>query len=473
MEIIGRAYEKKIMQACYEVNRPEFVAIYGRRRIGKTYLIKEFFNNRFTFYVSGMANEKTATQLKAFHIALQEHFNGDIPAPSSWLDAFVQLERLLKAAPTNDKKVIFIDELPWFDTPKSGFLSALEHFWNNFASSRPDILLIVCGSATSWIINNLINNYGGLHNRLTAQIALKPFTLRECEDYYTHLGVAFNRYQIAESYMILGGVPYYMSRMDKMFGLNQNIDELFFLKLAKLSGEFDRLYKSLFRHSENHVKIVELLSKKTSGLTRQEIVDVSGFSDGGGLTKVLTELEECDLIARYNDFSKKRNGEYYKLIDFYSLFYIKFIRGNVGRDENFWTNYLLDPAHRAWCGYAFERVCLAHTNQIKEKLGISGIKTNMASWRSAADKPGAQIDLVIDRKDGIVNLCEMKYSMSKFTITENEDAALRRKREVFREETKTKSALHQTMVTTYGIEHNAYRNNIQSEIILDDLFRDA
>jgi AAA+ ATPase superfamily predicted ATPase len=471
MDIIGRKRECEILESCYMANHPDFVAVYGRRRIGKTYLIKEFFNNRFTFYASGMADEKMHTQLQNFYYALQGHFEGDFPAPANWLEAFVQLERLIKAQQTKEKKVVFIDELPWFDTPKSGFLAALEHFWNSFASSRPDILLIVCGSATSWMVSNLIDNYGGLHNRITEQIALQPFTLRECEEYYQSIGIVFNRYQIAESYMILGGVPYYMSRMKSMYGLNQNIDTLLFAKNAALKNEFDRLYHALFRQSENHIKIVRLLSEKTTGLTRQEIIGQSGIPDGGGLTKVLTELEQCGFIERYDDYNKRRNGEYYKLIDFYSLFYFKYIEKNKTRDEHFWTSYLLDPAHRTWCGYAFERVCMAHAAQIKTKLGISGVSTNIYSWRSTDTDPSAQIDMILDRKDGIINLCEIKYSVEKYTLSKRDDEDLLRRRTAFLAETKTKSALHQTMITTYGLQHNAYRNNVQSEITLDDLFQ--
>jgi predicted AAA+ superfamily ATPase len=470
MSIIGRVYEKSVLQSCYESEQPEFVAVYGRRRIGKTYLIKEYFNNHFTFSVSGMADETMHTQLENFHYSLQDYFEGDIPFPKNWLNAFVILERLIKALNTKAKKIIFIDELPWMDTPKSGFLAALEHFWNSFASSRPDILLIVCGSATSWMITNLINNYGGFHNRLTEQIALKPFTLRECEEYFSNNGIVFNRYQIAEAYMILGGVPYYLSQMKRMYGLNQNIDALLFAKNAKLAGEFDRLYNSLFKHSENHIKIVILLSEKTEGLSRQEIIAASGIPDGGGLTKILNELEQCDLIASYRDYNKRRNGEYYKLIDFYSLFYLKFIKSNKQQDENFWTNYMLTPSHRTWCGYAFERVCLAHTKQIKAKLGISGVLSNVFAWRSFDSKPAAQIDMVIDRKDGVINLCEIKYSLNRYALDKADNDDLERKRVAFLAETGTKSALHQTMVTTYGLENNAYRNGIQSEITLDDLF---
>jgi hypothetical protein len=258
--------------------------------------------------------------------------------------------------------------------------------------------------------------------------------------------------------------------MNSKFGLSQNVDLLLFAKGAKLAGEFDRMYKSLFKHSDNHIKVVGLLSDKPSGLSRQEIIDGSDLSDGGGLTKVLQELEECGFISRTRDFSKKRNGEYYRLIDFYSLFYMKYILNRKSDDEHFWTNYLLDPSHKSWCGYAFERLCMDHVGKIKEKLGISGVLTNIYSWRSKESKPGAQIDLVIERKDGVINLCEMKFSMQPYSITAGEDEALHRRREVFRNETGTKSALHQTMVTTYGVKVNAYKNNIQSEVILDDLF---
>jgi AAA+ ATPase superfamily predicted ATPase len=479
MDIIGRNREQRLLQNRDESGRPEFVAIYGRRRVGKTYLVNEQFRGRITFSVTGIADEKKNVQLREFHAALQKYFTGDTPVPQDWFTAFRQLESFLEHDATRGRKILFIDELPWLDTPKSGFLHALEHFWNSFASTRPDIMLIVCGSAASWMIKNLIDNYGGLHDRVTERIVMEPFILHECEKFLSSRGISFNRSQIAEAYMILGGIPFYLDAMDRSLGLNQNIDLLLFEKNAKLDGEFNRLYHSLFRHAENHIRIVDTLARVASGMTRQELSLKSGIADGGGLSKVLSELEACGLISTQFDISKRRNGEYYRLIDFYTLFYFRYLAGTRSRDPHFWTNYLTDPAHYSWCGYAFERLCMAHIPQIKQKLGISGVITQTFAFRSSGEKggsfknpstPGAQIDLVIDRKDDTINLCEAKYSNKPYELLENDVLDLQRKKEVFLRETATRKSLHLTMITAKGLVHNANHNSIQSEVTLDDLF---
>ena len=472
MEIIGRQRERRTLERCERSRKPEFVAVYGRRRVGKTFLITEHFNNRFAFSLTGISNASVKEQLAGFRRALQKHYQGDAPAPDNWFDAFSMLETRISNDPALGKKTIFIDEMPWLDTHKSGFLAALEHFWNSFASRRPDILLIVCGSAASWMIDNLIDSYGGLHNRITETIVMAPFQLNECEQLYRDRGVAFNRRQIAEAYMILGGIPYYLDLMDTAYGLNQNIDLLLFEKNAKLGNEFSRLYNSLFKNADNHMRIVEILAENGVGATRQELSAKSGISDGGGLTKILAELESCGLVGRRKDIRKKRGGEYFILVDFYSLFYFRYIKNRKSSDPHFWTNYLSDPAHRAWCGYAFERLCVAHIERIKQRLGISGVITNEHTFRSSGGThgPGAQIDIVIDRRDDTINLCECKFSNRPYTLTDNDMADLERKKEVFLRETGTKKSIHMTMITMHGLAHNANRNGIQSEITLDDLF---
>ena len=466
MEIIGRVRERRVLTRCELSDKPEFIVVYGRRRIGKTFLITEHFGNRFAFSLTGISNGSMKDQLREFHRALTKSFRGECRMPGDWYEAFSFLEAELERDNTRVKKTIFFDELPWLDTHKSGFLAALEHFWNSYAARRPDIFLIVCGSAASWIINNLIENYGGLHNRVTETIVLEPFTLGECETFYSYKGIAFNRRQIAEAYMILGGIPYYMETLDKMYGLSQNIDLLFYQKNAKLENEFNRLYHSLFRRADNHIAIMETLAKKGPYMTRQELSSASGISDGGGLTKVLSELESCGLIGRVSDFRKNRNGDYFKIIDFYTLYYYKYLEAQKFGDPHFWTNYLTDPSHYAWCGYAFERLCMAHIEQIKQKLGISGVITNVSAFRSRY----AQIDIVIDRRDDTINLCECKFSNKPYVLTDRDAEDLERKKETFLAETRTRKSIHMTMITANGLAHNANRNLIQSEITLDDLF---
>jgi AAA+ ATPase superfamily predicted ATPase len=467
--IIGRAEQKAKLKTYFESENSEFVVVYGRRRVGKTFLVREYFNNAFDFQMTGLANSALKDQLVNFHAALQKYNPLPVPFANTWFQAFQQLIELLEQS-KSERKVVFLDELPWIDTPKSGFLSAFEHFWNDWASARRDILLIVCGSATSWITGKLLNNKGGLHNRITRKMLITPFTLGECEEYLVSKNIYLNRYQIVDSYMILGGIPYYLSLLEKGLSLAQNIDNLFFSESGELRNEFKNLYASLFKNHENYVKVVETLAKKAKGLSRDEILSMSKLSDGGSATRILQELEECRFIRRYNALDKKTRDGIYQLTDFYTLFYVKFIQKNEYNDTHFWSNAVDSPQHRSWSGFAFEQVCLTHIDQIKRKLGITGVQCKSASWRSRTADPGAQIDLLIERKDQIINLCEMKYSTEEFSIDKSYSQTLRNKVSAFREETKTRKAIHLMMVTTYGLKHNEYSGMVQNEIVIDDLF---
>ena len=470
MDIIGRKKEIDDLQTYYDSGKPELIAVYGRRRVGKTFLIDQLYGDEFAFSVTGMANGSKEDQLKNFNIALKKYSGREYADVTDWIDAFQQLINLLESNEDRKRQVIFIDELPWFDTHKSKFLMALEHFWNSWAAMREDIFLVVCGSATSWIMNKLINSKGGLHNRVTRQMRLEPYTLAECEEFFKANGIQISRYQILESYMIFGGIPYYLGLFDKRESLVQNVNRLCFATDGQLKNEFDRLYSSLFSDCERHVEIIKALNKKASGMTREEIIRSSDLADGGNTTKALSELELSGFIRKYNAFNKKTKDAVYQLVDFFSLFHLKFMAGRNVNDETFWLKYSNTSAHNAWSGYAYELVCLAHIKQIKKALGISGIGTNVASWRSAAASKGAQIDLVIDRADNVINLCEIKYSDAEFCIDKNYDEILRNKRNAFVTGTKTRKAIHQTMITTYGLAHNEYWGGVQSEITFDDLF---
>lgn len=307
--IIGRTEQKAKLDAYVSGDNSEFVVVYGRRRVGKTFLIREYLGNKFDFHITGLANIGTKEQLINFHAAIQKYSPTTDAFADSWYKAFQQLIDLLEHS-ASARKIIFIDELPWLDTPKSGFLSAFEHFWNDWASARKDILLIVCGSATSWITGKLLNNKGGLHNRVTRKMSIAPFTLKECEEYLNSKKISLNRYQIVESYMILGGIPFYLSLFEKGMSLAQNIDNLFFKESGELRNEFNNLYASLFKNHENYVKVVEALAKKAKGLSREEILTLTKLSDGGSLSKILMELEVCKFIRKYNAMDKKKRMDY-------------------------------------------------------------------------------------------------------------------------------------------------------------------
>ncbi len=473
-DIIGREHEIKLLNECYESDKAELAAVFGRRRIGKTFLVKSLFEDKFDFFVTGKYDGKIADELEVWHRKLVEYSHYPYTVPSSWNEAFAQLKHYISTL--NKKKVlVFIDEMPWLDTAKSKFVSEFEYFWNDWGATRKNLLIIICGSATTWMNDKIISQKGGLHNRVTRKIKLSQFSLHETELFLRRKNIAWNRHQIAECYMILGGTPYYLELLRKGMSLAQNIDGLFFRKDAELSGEYSILLKSLFGNTQMHRRIIELLAKQSQGMTRREICGKLKLADGGGVTEALENLENCDFIRAYASFGKKERDSLFQLTDMFILFYLKFVRNSGGKDEAFWTHSTDEPSRRAWTGYAFEQLCLNHIPQIKESLGISGVLSNVCSWYQKADKDkgvkGGQIDMLIERRDQVVNVCEVKFSLNPYVISGKYFREMIERMESFRLATNTKSALHLTMISASGIAANEYSESVQNVITLDELFR--
>lgn len=470
--IIGRKREGAILKNAAGDDQSHFIAVYGRRRVGKTFLIRETYDYRFTFQHAGLSQGGMKQQLYSFAASLKDAGLEVKKNPENWLEAFEYLKDLIRKS-TEKKKIVFIDELSWMDTPRSDLMTALENFWNGWASARKDIVFIVCASATSWMISKVIHNKGGLYNRLTEQMGLGPFSLAECEEYVRSRQLSLTRDQILQYYMIFGGIPYYWGFLKRGMSLAQNIDQILFKKDAPLKDEFRYLYASVFRKPEVYLQIIRALGKKKAGMTREEIISASGKANSGDLTGRLEELECCGFIRKYYSFGMKKKNAVYQLIDGFTLFYFQFLEDEP-TDENFWSNQVNMPKINTWTGLAFERVCLTHVDQIKKKLGIQGVLTETGSWYCTANAEkgihGSQIDLLIVRKDGVINVCEMKYSFAEYTITEKADADIRRKLNDLRTATGTRYALYPTMITPYGLIQNAYAGNIQSVITLEDLF---
>lgn len=472
--IVGRQKEQSELLGLMDKEESQFCVVYGRRRVGKTYLIRETFHYQFSFQHTGVANGNLRQQLTAFRNSLR-NIGVDCAIPTNWIEAFELLKTVIVNAPAG-KKVIFIDELPWMDTSKSNLIGALESFWNGWATARAekDIILIVCGSATSWITKKLLKNKGGLRGRLTTKIKVEPFTLAECEVYAKASGLIYSRRDILELYMALGGIPYYWSFLKKGLSVAQNMDELFFSEVAQLRDEFEALYHVLFKRPDNYICVIDAMSKnRKAGMTREEILKATRLSDGGTFTNVLEELEQCGFIRRYVSVNKKEKESIFQLIDNYTLFYYHCIKKNAFSDENYWTHTYLSGEHAAWTGLAFERVCLQHVSQIKQSLGISGILTNVCSWskKATAEHKGAQIDLLLQRADGITDVCEMKYAKSTFAIDGKYAGELQRKLDVLSSSVKSMSTLHLVMITTQGVSRNEHWSMVQHEVTIDDLFR--
>ena len=438
VQLIGRENEQGLLKKYIDSNRAEFIAVYGRRRVGKTFLVTETFKDALSFDMTGVIDGDKEDQLVSFNIALKESgYEGK--RVTDWYGAFEALKEVVKKVPQNHPASIIIAEWPWFETARSGLVKALDLFWNGWANRQSNVKLIVCGSATTWIVDNIIDNHGGLHNRITHEMHIHPFTLHDTEAYLTTHGFKWNRLAMAQTYMVLGGIPYYLSLLDNALSLPANIDQLFFSRDAELKKEFDRLFKSLFKSPQAYVDIIQLLANNKKGLTRKEISEKLKKETGGHLSKLLVNLENCDFIRKYNVRERKINSNngIYQLTDFYIQFYHDFCSKHT-TDEHFWENSINSPKQNTWYGLAYERLCMAHIPQIKEALGIQRIRTEYYSWRSKESVPAAQVDLIIERADQIISLCEIKYSKGIYSLDAKEEERLRNRIVDFADETKVK-----------------------------------
>jgi hypothetical protein len=475
MSITGRITEQKILAAKLATTEAELIAIYGRRRVGKTYLIRTFLKATLVFEFTGIHEATKKTQLENFSQALQLAAKNAIALaiPANWLQAFTMLDTYINTLPSDKPAVVFFDEFPWIETHKSGFLQAFDHWWNTSASKISHLKVIICGSAASWMIDKIINNRGGLHNRVTQRIRLLPFTLVETQQYLQSKNVILDQYSQLQLYMAMGGIPHYLRNINPGESTAQIIDRLCFAKDGPLKNEFNNLYKSLFAHSEHHELVIRTLAAKGQGLTRNEIISECHFTSGGTTSRILQELEESGFITPYISFQKNTNESVYKLSDEYSLFYLKFIEHAKDTADGTWLRQYGTPAYTIWNGFAFESVCQKHVLQIRRKLGIEGVLTNTFTWRHAPGKgaQGAQIDLLLDRQDRCINICEMKFSSGEFVIDKKYATDLDIKVNVFRVETGTKKTIFPTMITTYGTRKNEhYLGRIQAEVLMEDLF---
>jgi uncharacterized protein len=475
-KLVGRIDEKKMLENALTSSGAELIAVYGRRRIGKTFLIRSVYEKYIKFEFTGVHNATLQEQLEGFSFALKKSIDSpvDIAIPKNWMTAFHSLQSIIDPIIKKGKAVIFFDEFPWIHTQKSNFLTAFTHFWNNWASRYANLTVVICGSAASWMIRNIVNNKGGLHNRVSVRIRLLPFTLNETQAYLKSRSVNLGHYQLLQLYMAMGGVPQYLKAVEAGESATQAIDRLFFTKHGSLKDEFKILYESLFDNAAHHVAVIRLLYSTGKGITRNGIISTSHLSSGGTTTKVLNELEESGFIASYVPFDKTSKELVYRLTDEYSFFYLKFVEKGRATGIGTWLRISEGSSFKSWCGYAFEAICLKHLQQIKKALHIEAIYTEESVWRYVPGKgePGAQIDLLLDRRDHCINISEMKFSINEFTINKKYAEELIQKQAVFAEKTKTKKTIFLTMITTYGVAKNSYyKNAIQSEVTMEDLFK--
>ncbi|OMP75303.1 ATP-binding protein [[Flexibacter] sp. ATCC 35208] len=476
--LIGRKEEKKILEKALASDEAELIAVFGRRRVGKTFLIREFFNSKMILEFSGVHNATLKEQLGNFRNKIAEVMKQErLPeVPPGWTEAFGMLKKYSEPLLKKGKCVIFLDEFPWLNTPKSGFLSAFEYFWNSWGTKQDNLILIICGSAASWMIQKVVNNKGGLHNRITKKIRLLPFTLAETKEYLESRNVKLELYQIVQLYMVMGGIPHYLKEVEAGFSAAQSIDRLCFTKDGILKNEFDNLYQSLFAEADKHVAVVKALNNAPAGLTRKEIIAACSLSSGGRATLLLDELMESGFITNYIPYEKNVRDNIYKLSDEYSRFYLKYIENGRASGEGTWIKLSAQPTWKSWSGLAFESICLKHTKEIKVALGISGVYTEESIWRYVSEKDDegtvTQIDLLLDRNDFCISICEMKFSTSEFSIDKTYSIELKNKLNIFQQKTKSRKTLFLVMVTTFGTKNNVYKPGlVQNDIILEDLFK--
>ena len=473
---IGRKKEQEILKQALHSPEAEMVAVIGRRRIGKTFLIKETYKEEIAFEITGLQHGPLEEQLENFTFILGRFTKSKFPiqTPKNWLNAFMLLIEYLESLPSQGEKVVFLDELSWLATPKSGFLRALGFFWNSWAVNQ-NIVVVICGSAASWMIKKVVNHRGGLHNRITRLINLKPFTLKETETYLQSRNIHFNRYQIAQMYMAMGGVPHYLKEIKADKSVVQNIDQICFSDSGPLKSEFQRLYPSLFDHAEKHIEIIRALASSHQGLSRNKILEKTKLSDGGNITRILEELNESGFISSHYPFGKKKKNMIYRLSDEYSLFYLQFIENRHREIDGTWQHLSQTQTYKTWSGYAFENLCLKHLSQIKKALSIAGVYSESSSYYKPGKEkePGFQIDLLIDRNDQVINLFEIKFYNREFVISKEYAEKLREKINRFADFTKTRKQLFLTLVTTFGLAQNQHSLGLVNQALkLDDLFDD-
>jgi uncharacterized protein len=476
-KLIGREEEIEILQKALASDDAEMVAVIGRRRVGKTYLINQICGNQIKYSITGVQDAPMKEQLSTFSFQLNEYSHVKTPfkTPENWLEAFQILISFLKEkmATSTDKPVVFLDELPWLDTHKSGFLRGLSFFWNTWATHQ-NIVVIVCGSAASWMIQKVVHHKGGLHNRITKRIYLEPFTLSETERFLISRKVHLERYHLVQLYMAMGGIPHYLKEIEAGKSATQIINQVCFSKNGLLRDEFSKLYTSLFANAEKHISVIKALSQKRLGLTRSQILEVAKISESGTIQRVLEELEQSGFIATYRPFNKLKKEKIYRLTDEYSLFYLQFMEDKAYEGTDIWNYISQTQEYKIWSGYAFEGLCMKHLPQIKKSLGITGIYSLSSSFYKKGTKTeeGTQIDLVLDRGDHAINLFEIKFSNQPYLISNLEFENLQQKIRVFKKVTNTNKQLFFVFITTFGLTENQYSGLLHKTLVLDDLFNE-
>ncbi len=486
-KIIGREKELQELEEAYQSDNAEFIAVYGRWRVGKTFLVTNSLSNRedtLFFHISGTKKGTKAEQIKNFTDEISDKFlkpGARIESPKTWRDALRLLTEYIKDY-KGKKVVLFFDEFPWLVSKRSELMETFQFHWNRHWSLDDRIKLIVCGSSAGWILEKIINDRDGLYNRVTHRIHLEPFNLHETKEYLRSRGASLQNRDITNLYMVLGGIPFYLSQTKTRLSAMQNIEFLAFRKNSFLMTEFDNLYATLFSEDAGHIELAKIISKHRYGINRKNIVAASPrFKKGGRLTTLLKDLEQAGFISRFTPFESKKKEAFYKMEDEYSLFYFNWIEPiretPLARSMKigYWEQELKSPAWHSWAGYAFEALCIKHISQISEALGIS-VTAKPHTWRYVPPKGslerGAQVDLLFDRDDNSITLCEIKYTREPFILDKEQMHKLWNRIDVFKQHTKTQKNIFLSFISAQGLKKTVYSEEFVHQIVsLEDLFK--
>ncbi len=470
--MVGRQQQTQQINELINSPKSEFIGVLGRRRVGKTFLIDSVLGEYFCFQMTGIQDQSTAEQLENFNrkLFLYSKAAYQSTAPKNWGEAFFQLRMYLDTLPKKKKQVIFLDELPWISTSNSGFLQQLAHLWNDYLSKHQHFILVVCGSASSWIKKHITNDKGGLHNRLTATIHLEPFTLAETKAFLYAKNIKLTHQEIAKIYMAMGGIPYYLDDIKRGETATKAIERMCFEENGRLTNEYNNLYKALFYNATHHELIVSALAGSQKGMLRSEILAKTKIQDGGPFTRAMIDLLDCGFVGTLSQFGQKKREEVYRLRDEYTAFYHRFIKLQKRYESGMWALQASSQNYKIWLGYAFELLVHRHIDKVRSKLGISGIYSEIATLYQNETLP-MQIDLLINRKDNAVNFCEIKHYESGFVFDKKKHKEITQKLQLFKQILGKRKQVFYTFISNQEAVQNEYSLElIDNVVLLDDLF---
>lgn len=448
---VGRELELKKLRAIGEADEPSIVVVYGRRRVGKTELLEQAFRHRNILKFEGIEGLSEKDQYANAMRQLAKYVGEDLLTKvqiTSWSEFFDLVARYTKEGTWT----IYLEELQWLANYESKLLSELKYAWDNQFRRNPKLLLILCGSAPSFMLEKVVHSKA-LYNRSQHEIHLQELSISETKLFLKNRSDR----EIFNAYLSVGGIPEYLKWVDKESSVFQGLCTHAFTSGSFFSREFEKIFTSSLANNKHYREIIETLSR-CKFLSREELAEKLKLTSGGTLSILLTDLEKCGFISKYCPYnlSNSSNVIRYAIADNYLHFYFNFIRPIQSKIENGDYNEVPQSAikmdsYAKWLGFAFERWCRKYSRVIAKILGFSGVQYRSGAYFSRATNkkdPGYQIDLVFDRADKVYTICEMKYLQSPAGIKVIGD--MERKLSFF--PNKGKNTIHKVLICNEGAD---------------------